>query len=95
MWIWTETKKNNPKHDVSKIFTVFFLSILWIYKLYSAYDTILSKFAIQNDEIFGGFWLGSKSSMYKHRLFITKKKNNIMEIKKKSVYWIKLILFGK
>lgn len=56
MWIWTETKKNNPKHDVSKIFTVFFLSILWICKLYSAYDTILSKFAIQNDEIFGGFW---------------------------------------
>lgn len=84
MWIWTETKKNNPKHDVSKIFTVFFLSILWIYKLYSAYDTILSKFAIHNDEIFGGFWLGSKSSMYKHRLFITKKKTQYNgNIKKK------------
>lgn len=61
-------------------FSQYFFYQLCEYKLYSAYDTILSKFAIQNDEIFGGFWLGSKSSMYKHRLFITKKKTSIMEI---------------
>lgn len=82
MWIWTETKKKTtPNMMYLRFSQYFFLSILWIYKLYSAYDTILSKFAIQNDEIFGGFWLGSKSSMYKHRLFITQKKNpSIMEI---------------
>lgn len=81
MWIWTETKKKTtPNMMYLRFSQYFFLSILWIYKLYSAYDTILSKFAIQNDEIFGGFWLGSKSSMYKHRLFITKKNPSIMEI---------------
>lgn len=73
-------KKTTPNMMYLRFSQYFFLSILWIYKLYSAYDTILSKFAIQNDEIFGGFWLGSKSSMYKHRLFITKKKPSIMEI---------------
>lgn len=85
---------NNPKHDVSKIFTVFFLLNQWIYKLYSAYDTILSKFANQNNEIFCEFWFGSKSSMYKHRLFITNKTVK-WKYKRISVYWIKLILFGK
>lgn len=80
MWIWTETKKKTTPNMMYLRFSQYFLSILWIYKLYSAYDTILSKFAIQNDEIFGGFWLGSKSSMYKHRLFITKKNPSIMEI---------------